>query len=78
MNQAFPVLASVLSPEALAQEVLPGFGVGEIGRCRFHSGGFNHTYRVTTAQGALTGFEPIAWARARWRISGTSLTSSTI
>jgi Ser/Thr protein kinase RdoA (MazF antagonist) len=47
----FPVLAPFLSPGALIQEVLPGFAVGEIGQCSFYSSGFNHTYRVRTADG---------------------------
>jgi Ser/Thr protein kinase RdoA (MazF antagonist) len=51
MSQTFPVIASILSPEALSSEVLPGFAVGEVSECRFYSGGFNHTYRVKTGDG---------------------------
>ena len=51
MSNPFPAIASILSPQALIGEVLPGFAVGEIVECRFYSGGFNHTYRVTTADG---------------------------
>jgi Ser/Thr protein kinase RdoA (MazF antagonist) len=51
MSDMLPVIASILSPEALIGEVLPGFGVGEVSECRFYSGGFNHTYRVKTADG---------------------------
>lgn len=35
----------------LIREVLPGFNVGEISACQFHSGGFNHTYRIATVAG---------------------------
>ncbi|HSR33723.1 MAG TPA: phosphotransferase [Anaerolineae bacterium] len=52
MTAPFPVIASILSPQALAKDVLPGFGVGEVVDCRFYSGGFNHTYRVKTADGS--------------------------
>jgi Ser/Thr protein kinase RdoA (MazF antagonist) len=51
MSKPFLVLASILSPGALIHEVLPGFAVGEISQCSFYSGGFNHTYRVRTAEG---------------------------
>ena len=45
MSKPFPVLASILSPEALIHKVLPGFAVGEISDCGFYSGGFHHTCR---------------------------------
>lgn len=45
---AFPAISSILSPEALIKDMLPGFAVGEIADCRFYSGGFNHTYQVKT------------------------------
>jgi len=51
LSRPFPVLASILSPEALIHDVLPGFAVGEIDQCSFYSGGFNHTYRLRTAEG---------------------------
>lgn len=51
MKPVFPVIASILSPEALISQVLPGFGVGEVRECKFYSGGFNHTYRVKTGDG---------------------------
>ena len=46
MSDIFPVIASILCPQALRDEVLPGFGIGEIVACEFYSGGFNHTYQV--------------------------------
>lgn len=51
MSQAFPVIASILSPEALINQVLPGFGVGKVEQCAFYSSGFNHTYQVKTEAG---------------------------
>ena len=51
MPKMFPVLSSVLSPDALIGEVLPGFGVGDACECRYYTGGFNHTYRVKTRGG---------------------------
>jgi Ser/Thr protein kinase RdoA (MazF antagonist) len=53
MNKAFPVIASILSPDALINEVLPGFAVGVVSECKFYSGGFNHTYRITTGDGCI-------------------------
>ncbi len=52
MSHPFPALASILSPQALIDRVLPGFAVGEIAECRLYSTGFNHTYRLTTAAGS--------------------------
>lgn len=49
----FPAVASILSPHALIQHVLPEFGIGPVAECRFFSGGFNHTYRVTAAEGRV-------------------------
>jgi len=51
MNNSFLVIASILAPEALREEVLPGFGMGEVTEFKFYSGGFNHTYRVKTVDG---------------------------
>jgi len=51
MNESFPVIASILAPEALRDEALPGFGLGEVTECKFYTGGFNHTYRVKTGDG---------------------------
>jgi Ser/Thr protein kinase RdoA (MazF antagonist) len=48
----YPAIASILSPEALANEILPSFGIGAIAECKFYSGGFNHTYRVKTVVGS--------------------------
>jgi Ser/Thr protein kinase RdoA (MazF antagonist) len=53
MKGTFPAIASILSPEALIDDVLPGFAVGEVADCRFYSGGFNHTYQVKTADGRV-------------------------
>jgi Ser/Thr protein kinase RdoA (MazF antagonist) len=44
----FPVVASVLSPEALVTKILPGYRIGMVSDCQFYSGGFNHTYRIRT------------------------------
>lgn len=51
MTATFPVLASILSPQALADDVLPDFGIGPVAECKFCCGGFNHTYRVKTVDG---------------------------
>jgi len=51
MNNPFPAIASILSPEALVSDVLPGFAVGDVAGCRLYSTGFNHTYRVNTTDG---------------------------
>jgi Ser/Thr protein kinase RdoA (MazF antagonist) len=47
----FPVIASTLSPTALLEEILPGFGIGAVIDCKFYSGGFNHTYRIKSFDG---------------------------
>lgn len=51
MPNPFPAIASILSPEAILRQVLPGFGVVDACECKFYSGGFNHTYRVKTGAG---------------------------
>ena len=48
----FLAIASTLSPQALASDILPGFGVGAVAECKFYTGGFNHTYRVKTVDGS--------------------------
>ena len=53
MNKFFPVSSAHLSPEAIALEVLPQYGLGEYAKCEFYSGGFNHTYRVTAEDGTV-------------------------
>jgi Ser/Thr protein kinase RdoA (MazF antagonist) len=53
MKTSFPVIASILSPEAIITDVLPGFGVGVVTDCKFYSGGFNHTYRIKTGDGKI-------------------------
>ncbi len=47
----FPSIASILSPEALIQDVLPGYAIGNVTNCQLFSSGFNHTYRVQTEVG---------------------------
>jgi Ser/Thr protein kinase RdoA (MazF antagonist) len=47
----FPVIASILSPQAIAKDILPDFGVESVRECRFYSGGFNDTYRIKTIEG---------------------------
>ncbi len=51
MPAIFPVTSSLLSPQAIATEVLPQFGLSKNTKCEFFSGGFNHTYRITTECG---------------------------
>jgi Ser/Thr protein kinase RdoA (MazF antagonist) len=51
MKTNFPTIASILSPQALADDILPEFGIGKVRECQFYSGGFNHTYRVKTVDG---------------------------
>ncbi len=53
MKKIFPVSSSHLSPEAIALEVLPHYGLGQRSKCEYYSGGFNHTYRVTAEDGAI-------------------------
>ena len=52
MSEPFSVIASTLSPQALVNNILPGYKVGAIAECRFFSGGFNHTYRIKTVEGS--------------------------
>ena len=47
MTAPFPAAHSILSPQALAMQVLPAFGVGAGADVRFFQGGFNDTYVVT-------------------------------
>ena len=67
MNSAFPVISSVLSPEALIAEVLPGFAIGEVSECKFYSTGFNHTYRIKTDDGRIYYLRAY---RKQWRTRG--------
>jgi Ser/Thr protein kinase RdoA (MazF antagonist) len=64
MTPNAPVIASILSPRALAHDILPGFGLGAGVECRFYSGGFNHTYRVKTTD-ARTYY--LRAYRSQWR-----------
>ncbi len=51
MNKIFPDSSSHLSPEAIASEVLPQYGLGQHAKCEYFSGGFKHTYRITSEDG---------------------------
>ncbi|TFH09723.1 MAG: hypothetical protein E4H08_05190 [Candidatus Atribacteria bacterium] len=53
MNRSFPAISSILSPQALAHDIVPEFGLGTVTDCRFFSGGFNHTYRLTASDGQI-------------------------
>lgn len=44
----FPIIESTLRADALVNEVLSSYAIGEIRRCRFHSRGLNDTYKVET------------------------------
>jgi len=47
----FPVIASTLSPQVLADEILPDFGIAPVMECKFFTGGFNDTFRAKTMDG---------------------------
>jgi Ser/Thr protein kinase RdoA (MazF antagonist) len=64
MTDTFPALISILSPTALAEEILPNFGIGPVAECHFYSGGFNHTYRVLAQSGETYYFRAY---RPMWR-----------
>ncbi len=64
MSETFPVIYSTLSPQALATEVLPDFGLDNISDCRLYSTGFNDTYKVKTGQGSTYYLRAY---RLRWR-----------
>jgi Ser/Thr protein kinase RdoA (MazF antagonist) len=51
MQHTAPVIASTLSPQFLAMEILPGFGLENVTACHFYTGGFNHTYQLQTGDG---------------------------
>lgn len=53
MSAPFPSIHSVLSPDALACDVLPGFGIGAVAECKYFTGGFNDTYRVVSTDGVV-------------------------
>lgn len=63
-STSFPVIASILSPEALINDILPGFEIGQIAECKYYCGGFNHTYRVRTIAGSTYYLRAY---RLRWR-----------
>ena len=60
----FPVIASTLSPQAIAQDILPKFGVESVSECQLYTGGFNDTYWVKTADGQTYYLRAY---RIRWR-----------
>ena len=53
MNAIFSVNYSKLSPNTIATDVLPKFGIGDISECVFFTGGFSDTYRVKTDDGQI-------------------------
>ena len=53
MEPIFPVRSSLLSAEAISTEVLPQFGLSPDSKCEYFSGGFSHTYRITTPSGTI-------------------------
>lgn len=53
MKLPFAAAHSVLSPQALAAQILPAFGVTGSADVRFFQGGFNDTYRVETRDGQI-------------------------
>src|SRR5215211_2732137 len=66
----FPVCSSVLSPEALVEQVLPGYALPEPLHCRLISRGMNDVYHV--AAGAETFFMRVTghgW-RSREEVAG--------
>jgi Ser/Thr protein kinase RdoA (MazF antagonist) len=63
-TNTFPVIASILAPEALVKNVLPCFGIGTVKDCQFYSGGFNHTYRIKSSEG-ITYY--LRAYRSKWR-----------
>jgi Ser/Thr protein kinase RdoA (MazF antagonist) len=44
----FPIVASILRTDALVDEVLSRYAIGEVLRCRFHARGLNDTYKIET------------------------------
>lgn len=53
MKSPFPAAHSILSPQALAAEVLPRFGVDSRSDVQYFQAGFNDTYRVETRDGKV-------------------------
>jgi len=54
MAVSFPAAHSILSPQALAAEILPRFGIDANADVRFFQAGFNDTYRVEARDGEIT------------------------
>lgn len=53
MMADFPVIESILSPQVLAKDVLPEFGVGPAAKANFYTNGFNHTYQFKMEDGRV-------------------------
>jgi len=51
MTDRFPAILSVLSPQALIEQIVPQYRVGDISMCELYSSGFNDTYRIKTVSG---------------------------
>lgn len=53
MQPIFPVKSSLLLSQSISTEVLPKFGLKPNSKCEYFTGGFSHTYRVTTDEGVI-------------------------
>ncbi|MBE0688286.1 MAG: phosphotransferase [Anaerolineaceae bacterium] len=53
MKSIFPVKSSLLLSQTISTEVLPQFGLGANSKCEYFTGGFSHTYRVTSEKGVV-------------------------
>lgn len=53
MKSIFPVKSSLLLSQTISTEVLPQFGLGANSKCEYFTGGFSHTYRVTSEEGVV-------------------------
>jgi Ser/Thr protein kinase RdoA (MazF antagonist) len=62
-SELFPVLRSILSPEALLQKVTEAYRIGAPLECRLLKRGLNDTYVITTPDGPYI----LRVYRARWR-----------
>ena len=60
----FPVITSTLSPQTIANDILPNFGLESVSKCQFYTGGFNDTYRIKTSSGHTYYLRAY---RIRWR-----------
>ncbi len=64
MESVFPVRSSLLSSKSISTEVLPQFGLSSGSKCEYFSGGFSHTYRITTKAGEIYYLKSY---RKKWR-----------